>query len=61
MPIWIFFCATCNTNSEQLFSTYEASLLARCATCGSAVERLPVSGSFVVTGYNAKNLYSKKN
>ncbi|MFZ9891782.1 MAG: zinc ribbon domain-containing protein [Ilumatobacteraceae bacterium] len=60
MPLWDFFCATCNRTSELFFPSYAASENAVCPHCHAPVVRQPAAGSFVVNGYNAKNHYSKK-
>jgi len=60
MPIWRFFCPSCVKSRERWFTSYAASEHARCEVCETLLEREWSSGSFVVNGYNAKNLYSKK-
>lgn len=42
-----------NGNSDPLFLI--------CDDCGYVMERIISSGSFVVNGYNEKNLYTKEN
>lgn len=61
MPIWSFYCSTCDSTTDRMFSSYAASTNAACLRCGTTLERQPAVGSFVVVGYNAKNLYSNKN
>lgn len=60
MPIWDFYCMQCGTTKELLFPSYAASCDVKCPTCGSALIRQDSRANFVVNGYNAQNLYSKK-
>lgn len=60
MPVWDYYCAYCKQTVERLLPSYQQSLHVPCVKCGTEMEKLPAAGGFVVTGYNAKNLYSKK-
>jgi hypothetical protein len=60
MPVWKFFCPSCVKSQERWFPTYQASQQATCDACRTPLEREWASSNFVVTGYNAKNLYSKR-
>jgi putative FmdB family regulatory protein len=60
MPLWDFKCEHCDTVMELMFPTYDASTHATCPTCHAPLVRQAAAGGFVVRGYNAKNLYSKK-
>ena len=41
MPIYEYWCASCNTEFEQLRPMSQASEPAPCPTCGTASEKLP--------------------
>jgi len=60
MPIWVFFCPSCVKLRERWFLSHEESQRARCEVCDTPLEREWAPSNFTVTGYNAKNLYSKK-
>lgn len=60
MPLWDFWCASCQITRERWFVSYAASEEATCETCGARLVRQASHGGFVVRGYNAKNNYSKK-
>jgi putative FmdB family regulatory protein len=60
MPRWDFHCDTCNRTVERTYARVEDAQVARCDQCGSELTRQPSSGSFVITGYNARNGYSKR-
>lgn len=60
MPIWLFFCPSCVKSQERWFASYAVSQQATCEVCKTPLEREWAQSNFTVTGYNAKNLYSKK-
>lgn len=58
MPIWDFYCKSCQTTKEVWVLNRDAAEGLTCETCGTTLERKPAAGAFVVTGYNYKNGYS---
>lgn len=59
MPRWDCKCQNCEVMREYSFKNTAAADEARCPDCNGKLVRLPAKGSFVVTGYSAKNGYSK--
>lgn len=59
MPLWDFKCEKCNAITEMRFPSVEDTVNARCPHCHGEVMRLPAAGGFVITGFNAKNNYSR--
>lgn len=60
MPIWEFYCETCDQTTEMLFpSLSSAEQHAQCPVCLKKVVRKPAAGGFVIKGFNAKNHYSR--
>ncbi len=59
MPRWDFTCEHCHTTTELPFPNLRATETATCRECGGKLTRQPASPNFTITGYNAKNGYSK--
>jgi putative FmdB family regulatory protein len=59
MPRYDFHCDTCNLTKELVLSSYQAAGNIKCVECGSTLTKLPPAPNFTITGYNAKNGYSK--
>ena len=59
MPRWDFYCEHCQTTTELAFPTYRDTEKARCSQCGGTLAKHVAKSHFVVTGYNAKNRYTK--
>lgn len=63
MPKWDYKCSHCEKYYEMTFRNladrdWWAGKVV-CDTCHAPLERLPAAPGFVVTGFNAKNGYSK--
>lgn len=66
MPRYDFKCEDCGHVREDVWmSTYRESQgvdtldIAPCEKCGGLLRKMPSAPNFTVTGYNAKNGYSK--
>lgn len=69
MPTYDFRCVKCGHVREQRYQSYAAMQIATDWGCGEPsstqkrctgfMERLPSAPAFTVTGFNAKNGYSK--
>lgn len=59
MPLWDFYCAHCNTTIELSFSIHQNTKHARCLDCGTPLEKQIGKSNFIITGYSAKNGYTK--
>jgi putative FmdB family regulatory protein len=55
-PIYVFECRACERRVEEIFKLSEEAKL-DCAECGTQMEKVIGTSSFVVKGYNAQNNY----
>lgn len=58
MPIYIYYCESCKTEFEELFSSLSRPDFITCKECGSSAKRSLGAGHFKVKGANAANNYS---
>jgi putative FmdB family regulatory protein len=59
MPRWDFDCETCQRTFELVFRRLDDANDVPCPKCGNTLTRKPASGSFTITGFNARNGYAK--